>query len=63
MVAIKNYEMPKSCNDCPMSIETGFCEISCNVLDKVINLDCYEICKNRMSDCPLVEIDEVEDEA
>lgn len=56
MVTIKNFEIPTSCNDCPFSIETGFCELSCAILDKVIYLDCYEICKKRMGDCPLMEV-------
>ena len=61
MVAIKDFEMPESCNNCPMSIGTGFCEVSCSILDEVIHLDCYEICKKRMDNCPLVEIKENED--
>ena len=57
MIAIKDFEMPGSCNDCPMAIETGFCEVSCSILEEIIYLDCYDICKKRKDNCPLVEVE------
>lgn len=56
MVAIKDFEMPKSCNECSFHEESDYgdyCEILCK---DILN---YE---KRKSDCPLVEINEVKDD-
>ena len=56
MVAIKDFNMPESCNDCPMSIESGFCSFDCAILDKEIIATEHDFCYARLEDCPLVEI-------
>ena len=57
MVAIKDFEMPKSCEDCVMSssirLKTFYCDITLQDVD--IESDVRDI------DCPLVEIEENKD--
>lgn len=56
MVAIKDFEMPKNCLDCNLCSNKGlfvfYCDITTNFID--------EEAKERPSDCPLIEISEVD---
>ena len=63
MVAIKDMEMPMSCNDCEMTHYTKtitgetcwYCGLSGN------NVDLKELSNKRADDCPLIETEQSED--
>ena len=55
MVAIRDFEMPKSCRECIFHGQYGMCQVSGYFEDD----DYTET--SRSADCPLVEIKENED--
>ena len=61
MVAIKDMEMPKTCNDCNFNFKNSFV-ISSNFC-KVLNRPVYVAAmKERAKDCPLVPLVEISNE-
>lgn len=52
MVAIKDFEIPKCCCDCPIYYDYIECPIT------ETSTRGFDDCKERMSNCPLVEIEE-----
>lgn len=56
MVAIKDMEMPKYCNDCDFVVDSmGYCE---RANEQIPNYDFYSETNERPNFCPLVEIEE-----
>ena len=57
MVAIKDFEIPSCCNDCVICYDVNECPItgSCIYEESKRGFDMY---KERMADCPLVEVNE-----
>ena len=54
MIAIKDFEMPKSCVDCPIFYDMMLCPlVDLNVYNNPIKEDIF---KERLSVCPLIEI-------
>lgn len=53
MVAIKNFEMPKSCSQCTFCNESGWCILQCLNVEYVGEYTD----DNRDIDCPLVEVE------
>lgn len=58
MIAIKDFEMPKSCYDCPICMfDSEDCKM-CGLIDEEVPY----LYKNRHPNCPLIEVKECEQE-
>ena len=55
MIAIKDFEMPKTCYDCPFFHEGWVGRICCITL---IHLDYPQYSEERNKNCPLIEVKE-----
>lgn len=53
MIGIKDFELPKSCYDCPLDYDLQNCSLSISAYG-----DDYDFCNERSPRCPLVEIEE-----
>ena len=63
-VLIKGIEMPKSCLDCPCSLNLFFCKVCCGraVTDRTSIITKNDVITVSRPDwCPLVEVPEEED--
>ena len=60
MVVIKDFEMPKYCNDCDFVADSlGYCE---RAKEHIPNYDFFSDENEKPSWCPLIEIEQFEDD-
>ena len=64
MICVKDFEMPKTCADCPIFFcEFTYCSITGTWYSHCLVEYDFDPCKARMNDCPLVEVEVERDES
>lgn len=57
MICIKDFEMPKTCADCPIYYDFMHCGITGTEYTTCLVEYNFDDLKARMNDCPLVEVE------